>query len=964
MKVNETLHGFRFTRSRELPELSAVLHEAVYEKNGARLVFIEREEVNKTFSISFKTIPEDDTGVFHIIEHSVLCGSDKYPVKEPFVELLKSSLKTFLNAMTFPDKTMYPISTRNDKDFLNLVSVYMDAVLHPVAMKRPEIFYQEGWHHELHSEDGEMLYKGVVFNEMKGAYSSVDDVEMELITKLLYPDVCYGYDSGGDPISIPNLTYEQFVSSHAKYYHPSNSYIFLDGKINLDETLSLLDSFLSEYDYLEINADIPMQKKLGYTENTSYYEVAKGDAEGAKTRICLGFDVGTFDERRKVIALNVITDAIAGSNDAPFKKAMLDSGFCEDAYFVSYDGIQENSLLLGIKNVKEEDKERAVKLALDTIRSIVNEGIDREALTAAFNIMEFRAREQDTGRYPAGIAYAISSLDSWLYGGDPLAALSFEEDFTALRTALDTDYYEKLLEETILNSKHSACLYMLPSETLGEERLAEERARLEADRAALGDEGIKETIKRTEALEAWQKSADTKEALDTIPMLSVDDVEKNIEPFPTEKREALGKEYLYTPVASRGITYTTLAFDITDFGKDELFYTTLLTELIKQVATENYTAAALQTKLKTELGSFSVSVSPTTTADKKTKAYFITNVSCLDSKKNEVISLAREVLLSSKFDDKSAISKIVRQLKTAMYEAFSGAGHTIAISRAAAGVIAESALGEHLGGIEFYLKLKELDKDFDNRFDTVVKNLYAIVNKTFVKERLIPAYAGAEDIAFAENCISAFPSGETAKADTSAIKPFGKRSEGVAVPAQISFAGMVGNALDLCDAVPGYMPVIRTILSYSYLWNEVRVQGGAYGAGYIHRASGACGYYSYRDPDANRTLGKYLGSADYLRGLAASDEDITGFIIGAVGDSDPLMTPKSTAAMSFSAYLRGETNESRQARRDELLATNKETLAKAADVIEKLTAEASICVVGGKDKLTACGEKLDTIIEV
>ena len=525
MKTGDIIHGFEFVSSKNIPEIEGTVHEAVYLKNRAKLIFIERKDSNKTFAITFKTIPTDDTGVFHIIEHSVLCGSEKYPVKEPFVELLKGSVKTFLNAFTFPDKTMYPVSSRNDKDFLNLVDVYMDAVLHPIAMKKPEIFYQEGWHHELHSPEEEMTYKGVVFNEMKGAYSSADEVMMSEMASMLYGDNCYGKDSGGDPTAIPDLTYEQFVQSHKKYYHPSNSRIVLDGAVDIDKTLALLDSYLKEYDYLEVDSDIPMIKPMGNAEKKIEYEIGPSEEEEGKVRVCLGFYVSDYTDRKTATALAIITDAIAGSNEAPFKKSILDSGLCEDVHLIPYDGIQENSVIIELRNTKEENAEKLKALCIETLKNIAESGIDREALTASFNSFEFRVREQDSQGFPMGISYAISALDSWLYGGDPVSSLAFEDDICELRNLLSGDYYENVLRRVFLESKHSATLYMIPSSTLGDKKIAAEKKRLESERSRMSESDIEEVIEKTNRIEQWQKSEDSEEALKTLPSLTINDIE-------------------------------------------------------------------------------------------------------------------------------------------------------------------------------------------------------------------------------------------------------------------------------------------------------------------------------------------------------------------------------------------------------------------------------------------------------
>ena len=962
MKIDKMIHGFEFVSSREIPELSGTLHEAVYKKNGAKLLFIDREDSNKTFAIAFKTIPTDDTGVFHILEHSVLCGSEKYPVKEPFVELLKGSVKTFLNAFTFPDKTMYPVSSRNDKDFLNLVDVYMDAVLHPLAIKKKEIFYQEGWHYETHGKEEELTYKGVVFNEMKGAYSSADEVEMEEISSLLYKDNCYGRDSGGNPVSIPSLTFEDFVASHARYYHPSNARIILDGSVDLDKTLALLDSFLSEYDYLEVDSDIPMIKPAGHVSKTMAYEISAGEDPEGKARVCMGFATADFSDRKTLAALGVLADAIAGTNESPFKKPLLDSGLCEDVSIIQYDGIQQNSILIELKNVKEENMDKVRTLCFDTLRTLANNGIDKETLTASHNSFEFRLREQDMATFPAGIAYAIAALDTWLYGGDPMDSLAFEETVTSLRTELESNYYEELIRRVFLESKHSATLYMLPSTMLGEQRVASEKSILALAKSNMSDTELDELLALNEALEAWQKTPDSEDALKTIPSLSVADINPIPERYPSEEYELDGTPALFTESASRGITYTNLLFDISDFTAEELCTVSLVTELLKNVSTDSSDVVTLQNKIKTNLGSLSFSTLATTKGA-VTAPYVQVGVSCLDSNRDAAVDICGEVMLGSHFDDRSVIEIIVKQIKTQSAEAIASAGHSVAFSRAAAYVSREAAIGEYTDGLEYYLWVKELERGFGERADGLCESLARVAAKMFTRKRLIACHSGKRADDYMRKLISILPEGEEFE-HGSRVEPLGVRREGILIPASIAFASKAANVLSDGDSMHGSMSVVRSILSYGHLWNAIRVQGGAYGAGFIRRNNGNVGYYTYRDPDANRSLGVFDESPEFLRGVARSGDDITNFIIGALGDSDPLITPKVLSALSVASYMRGETYEDRVKMRTELVSTGKDDLLAMADLLERSFANSGVCVVGGKDKLDACGEKLDTVIEV
>jgi Zn-dependent M16 (insulinase) family peptidase len=667
-------------------------------------------------------------------------------------------------------------------------------------------------------------------------------------------------------------------------------------------------------------------------------------------------------ERKELTALALITDAIAGTNDAPFKKRMLDSGLCEDASFISYDGIQENALMIEIKNVREEDIPKAEKLALDTIADIVRTGIDREALVAAFNSMEFREREQDGAGMPTGISYAITAMDLWLYDADPMISLSFEDEFKYLRAALDTDYYEKLLSRVILESDHSATLYMIPDPKLGEERREKEMKKLAAAKAAMSAEEMERVKSANEVLVAWQSEDDSEEALATLPHLTVEDISDRPEPIPNEIYTLSGIPALYTNAATRGITYTNLLFDITDFTADELFLASLLTDLFKNLATDSTDAVALQTKIKTNLGAFNTSILGIA-RDGQPRVYMQVAVSALDSNLSSVMPITEEVLLRTSFKDKDSIGKIVKQLRTATADSISSSGHGVAFARCTAYTSAESAVLEYTDGIEFYLMLKSLDRDFAGRYDSLAKSLAAVRDKIFTRSRLTVCHAGQRRDEYVEKLASIFPEGSAAAA-CSPIQPIGARREGVLIPAAVSYLGYGANVLRYCDKMHGSFGVIRTLLSYGYLWGEIRVQGGAYGAGFIRRANGNAGIYTYRDPDAKRSVEKAKGSSEYLRAVAESGEDLTTYIIGAVGDSDTLLSPKVLNALSISTYLRGESYEDRLAARREMIATSSADLLNAADLIEKMLAENCYTVVGGKDKLDAFGNELTAIIEI
>lgn len=964
MKKNDKLYGFKVKKETEIAEIKATLFELEHEKSGARLLFLDREDENKTFSIAFKTIPEDSTGVFHIIEHSVLCGSKKYPVKDPFVELLKGSLNTFLNAMTFPDKTMYPVASRNDKDFLNLMSIYLDAVLHPAILENPNIFRQEGWHYELESEEGEMTRSGVVLNEMRGAYSSADTLGNYHMQNMLAPDTCYGFESGGKPEFITDLTYENFVAAHKKYYHPSNAEIFLDGSVNLDTVLPLIDEYLKDYDKVAIDFDIEDQAPIKPQRREIEYEIAPNESKENKTKMKLGFYSTRFDEIEKKTSIGILLDAIASSNEAPLKKALIDSGLCEDVSISPFDSVKQNAVIIDFHNVKDGKCDELYSLFTDTVKKISESGIDKGLLEASLNSNEFKTRERDFGTMPAGIIFAMTALETSLYGGDPAANFLYEETFKNVRKNLDGDYFEKLLYSLFIENEHRAVLIMNPSTTLGEENAKREKELLANIKASLSKEEIAEILKMNKELKAWQETPDSEEALKTIPTLSISDIDADVRKIPEEISKLGATTVINHDIATGGITYAELIFDVTDLNEKEVFDLRVLVALLGNVKTESYKAIELQNEIKRELGAFDISAAPVTNQG-KARIYLTLSASALDSKKPELLRLIPEVLYTSSFKDKEVIRNIIRQMKLESDESFVTAGHAAGITRSSAYVSQEGAVNEYYSGYEAHVTLKALEKSFDVEFDALCARIEKLCARVFTRERLTVAITGSPDGKFVSDIIASIKECGTAP-DLAECKiaPLGVRREGILIPAQASYAELSANLLTLGESFTGSLNVVRSLLSYAYLWNAVRVQGGAYGVGLLARNNGIVGFYSYRDPSPARTVSCYKESSAFLRAFAESGTDITNFIIGAVGDTSPLMTPKLMGSVQTMRYLRGISYEDECKSRREILATDKAELLRIADVIDKVCQLNAICIVADKAKLDTCADIIDTVLEL
>lgn len=961
MNINDVICGFRVYGSTEISEIQATLYKMKHEKSGASLLYLEREDENKTFSITFKTIPEDSTGVFHIIEHAVLCGSKKYPVKEPFVELLKGSLNTFLNAMTFPDKTMYPVASRNDKDFLNLISVYLDAVFHPAILDDPKIFKQEGWHYELDSEDGEMTRSGVVLNEMRGSFSSPDEVASYHIKDMLYPNTCYRFESGGEPEHIPNLTFEKFRAAHQKYYHPSNSEIFLDGSVNLDKTLTLIDLVLSEYDAQEADFDIPDQPTITPQRREIPYEIAPNESCANKTRLTIGYLSSRFDEQEKNVGMSVLLDAIASSNEAPLKKTIIDSGLCEDMNFIPFDSIKQNSVNVEFRNVKDGKSDELYTLFVDTVRKISNTGIDKTMLEASLNSLEFRMKERDYGTLPQGIIYAMSTLETSLYGGDPAENLSYDKSFKSLREKLSGNYFENLLRVLFIDNGHRATLIMTPSATLGEERVKAEAEALSKIKASLTKDELQRIVEDNKELKTWQQKSDKPDDISTIPQLKISDISDEVERTPQQIESIDEVTVLTQNIATNGIVYLDLFFDSSELTASEIFDLRILLSLIENVKTEKHSAIELQNIIKCNLGSFDVSMSPITN-DGKAKIYVTVSASALESKKDSIIDVMQEILYSSVYSDKEVARNIVRQLKIASDESLVTSGHTAGFRRATAYVNTESAIKEYYSGYEAHRSLKELELRFDEEFKSLAARLDSLAKRIFTRERLTVSITGAPDKNFAKSIIESIKPGEKITPVCN-ITPLGIRREGIIIPAQSAYAELAANLYNFGERSCGSLNVARSLLSYGYLWNAVRVQGGAYGVGLIVRNNGNIGFYSYRDPSPERTIGCYRNASKFLREFAQSGEDISKFIIGAVGDASPLKTPKLKGVVAASHYLRGITYEDECRARREMLATDADELMRIADVIDRICEQNAVCVIAGKDKLDTC-KSLENILEL
>ena len=948
MKANDIIHGFSVTRTAPAPDCGSELIEMQHIKTGARLVWLKNSGENKLFSVAFKTPPTDDTGIFHILEHSVLGGSEKYPVKEPFLELMKGTMNTFLNAMTYPDKTVFPVSSRNDTDFMNLTRVYLDAVFAPAIYYNPNIFYQEGWHIEMRSSSDTPVYKGVVFNEMKGAMSSVYSRMESDMMQALYPDSCYRFESGGLPESIPDLSYEQFIQGHKTYYHPSNAYIYLDGPVDIDSVLELIDGeYLCRFDKREVENDIPVQEPIAPTVKKSYYEISPDEEESNHTYYLIGKVLGSWQDREKITAASVLGEALTGSNDAPLKRALLDTGLCLDVSLEVSDGIMQPFGCIAINNTDEENCGNLKETLRSAVSELCEKGIGSELLTAAINRLEFRYR---AGGEPRGLTRNINALSAWLYGGDPLLYLEMGEVFDSLRAKTESGYFEELLRQWLLEEEGTAELYLLPSRTYGDEQKADEAKRLAAIVDGLACEEKDVIVEQNRKLDEWQQSVDTAEQLATMPHLAISEVGEEPLSFDTEVTDINGITVLRHPSSDEGIAAVSLYFSLADCTEEELSAAAAMSELLGELPTADSSAAELQRRITGLLGSitYNVDVFSKQGVTDKCSPYFSVTARFLDKNTDEALALIAEIITKTSFDDKDTVKELLLQTDENYKQSIIANGHTYSMTRVRASLSAESAVTELVSGYEGYKRIHEAVKA-PEKLIAAVKTLSS---RIVCRARLTASVTG--DIT-PEALITALPEGVAPAVKEMSFRLDLPAKQGVVIPAGVSYSAMVFPDNSADTAV---RKVLFRALSLEYLWNEVRVKGGAYGTGAFMTASGEQSFFSYRDPSPAATLDICAKAADFTEQYCAGDPDITQYIISSVAKDEPLMSDGNKSRKADGLWFRGITDEERAAEKKRMLGVTAKQLREAA---EKLRTTGNICVMGTESAMEGLDLVKDTL---
>ena len=930
-----------------------------HKKSGARIAILSNNDDNKVFYIGFRTPPEDETGVPHIIEHTTLCGSKKFPVKDPFIELAKGSLNTFLNAMTYPDKTVYPVASCNDQDFKNLMDVYLDAVFNPNITKYEEIFKQEGWHYELTGKDDELKINGVVYNEMKGAYSSPDEVLSSQIYRSLFPDNTYSKDSGGNPEYIPKLTYEAYLDFYHKYYHPSNSYIYLYGDMDVVERLEWLDKeYLSQYEYKKVNSEINKQPAFDEIKNVeAQYSITMDDSQENKTYLSYNRVVGDTLDEMLYQAFDVLDYALVSSPGAPVKQALIDAGIGDDVYG-SYDaGILQPVFSFVAKNANASQADEFENIIENTLKEVVKTGINKEALLAGINSSEFKFREADFGQFPKGLLFGLNCLDSWLFDDmKPFIHLECLDTFAKLRRAVDTDYFEKLIQEYLLDNTHGSSVTVKPKRGLGNEKEEALAKELSDYKASLSDEEIKKLIEDTEHLKKYQEEPSSDEDLRKLPMLTRADMKKNAMPFSNIEDELLDVKVVRHDIESNGIDYISFLFDAGDFEQSELGYLGFFTNALGLVSTEKYSYTDLANATNIYTGG--ISTGTASHPDIKDRNNFVfkfeVKLKVLEKNLDKALELMQQMLLTSDFTDTKRLGELVAQIKARLQANLSSSGHLVAAMRSMSSFSRYALYQDELKGIAFYRSICRIEKELSESPERVSDKLAAIAKKLFARNRMLISFTGNN-----EAYGNAKPSLEKVIAGFNKMSAIGKQAEvhfntakeAFVDASQIQYVAKTGDFVCEGYEYTGALRLLRIILSYDYLWINVRVKGGAYGCMNTFLRSGESYFVSYRDPNLSDTLDVYDRIPEYIKSFSPDERDMTKYIIGTFSALDTPMNPEAKGSRSLSAYLEGITYEQIQKERDEILNAQPEDIRRLADLVEAVLKKDSICVIGNENMI-------------
>lgn len=955
----EELNAYEIVTKQDISDLNSNAVILKHKKTGARIALLQNDDENKVFYIGFRTPPSESTGVMHILEHSVLCGSKEFPVKDPFIELAKGSLNTFLNAMTYPDKTVYPVASCNDKDFQNLMHVYLDAVFYPNIYNKDLTFKQEGWHYELESPEDELTINGVVYNEMKGAFSSPDDVLEREIFNSLFPDTTYSEESGGDPKSIPHLTYEHYLDIHRQYYHPSNCYIYLYGNMDMKEKLQFIDEhYLSKFDYLEIDSEIKDQKTF-----TSPIEVTKKfsitDAEPEKDNTYLSYNcvVGDNLSKEQYIAFQVLDYALCTAPGAVLKQKLLDKGIGKDVYSFYDNGVKQPYFSIVAKNTECSKKEEFIEIIEETLQQICKEGLDQNTLKAGLNYYEFKYREADFGSYPPGLMYGLQMFDSWLYDDTkPFIHIDAAKTFHTLKDAIGTDYFENLISKNILQNNHKSIVIVKPQKNLVEEEDEKLRNELSTYKETLTKEQIGDLISKTKELREYQESEDDIELLKCIPVLQREDIKKETDSLYNELRNIQENKSLYHNIATNGIDYVRLLFPIDKIPQEYLPYLGILKSVLGYVDTKSYTYAELFNKINMETGGISPVINVYTNALNlnESTVTFEWKAKVLKGNLPQVFILLNEILMTSKLDNEKRLYEIIAELKSRMQSNIMSAGHQVAAGRATSYFSKAAAILDIINGLPCYRIVEELEANFEQNKGKLIDSLVGLCKYLFHPKNLMFDFTGDEEEYQQFSNLSdefmkkLYPVKESEHSFS--VVPQ-KKNEGFLSSSQVQYVCRAGNFIKDGYPYTGALRVLKVIMGYDYLWNNVRVKGGAYGCMCSFSKSGDSYFVSYRDPNLTKTIDVYEKAFEYIKQFNQDERSMTQYVIGAISELDTPLTPSAKALKSLSAFMTNQTNEDFQKERDELLGVTKESISNLSKYVEAFMNQSYLCVLGNDEKI-------------
>jgi len=954
---------FNLVQEQSIPELNATVKYYIHKRTGARLLSIINDDENKVFAINFRTPPKDSTGVAHILEHSVLNGSEKYPSKEPFVELVKGSLATFVNAFTYPDKTCYPVASQNLQDFYNLIDVYMDAVLHPLLAE--QTLMQEGWHYELNDPSEPLTYKGVVFNEMKGAYSSPDGILETRVINSLFPKHVYGVDAGGDPRHIPDLTYETFKAFHASYYHPSNSFIFFYGNDDPDKRLELMETYLKPYKKIKVKSGVPLKKPFKRAKKVQYaYDAGQDTDIKKKHYLTVNWVLPDTSDPVMNFSLRILGNILLGTPASPLKKALLDSGLGEDMAGIGLEAdVRQIIFSAGLKGTRARDAKKVEQLIFNTLESLVRDGIDPDMIVSALNTTEFRLRENNTGSFPRGIALMLRSLTTWLYDDDPFKLLGFEAHLNAIKARLDNDnrYFEKLIQTHLLENQHRTTLRLKPDPEFGRRFDEEEKTRLATIRESLTEDQFKEIAGNAKKLKERQETPDTEEALATIPVLKLQDLEKESKTIPIDTMNIQDTKVLYHDLFTNGIVYLDLGFDLHALPKELLPLTEVFARALLEMGTQTEDYVKLSQRIgKSTGGIHGSAVTSTVIGSREGVAKLFMRGKATMSQSSELLNILKDVLLTTQFDNKERLKQIVMEEKAGVESGLVPGGHIYLNQRLRAQFDEAGWAKDQMSGIGYLFALRDLVKAIDKKWDTVLQKLEAmrdalINRKAMLVNVTVDAASWETFKPQLDSFLSALPSKDITLSSFN-IQP-APTKEGLTIPAQVNYVGKGINLFDHGYEYDGSADVVTGYLRMSYMWDKIRVQGGAYGAFVVFdNSSGVFTLLSYRDPNIAGTIENYDKAAAFLKGIDASrlsDNELTKAIIAAIGDLDAYQLPDAKGYTSMMRYLTGRTDEMRQKIRDEVLSTNGEDFIAFGDALEKFAQSEAVAVIGSQSALEA-----------